>query len=256
MLRSRMLRSAGASGGGGDMSDFYVLTDQQVYQVGSAYRPGQIYKEMAYSASFPEMGANSSTPVGDYIAFGYVISTNSSGQDKLNSYSLQKNTSSTSLTNLTGSPIAAGLSEARAGYNAGATTYDAANEIVPISQFLSNIFLETFTIFNVLNSSKSSYTTLTPHLFTSGTTASISNVSKHDVFVAVCYDRSDFSTITETSSILNASLNSTTALFKEHPDTDEDVCGALVYAESSGTLSFSTTNSFDSIDFFYLFQIS
>lgn len=255
MLRSRMLRSAGASGG--DMSDFYVLTDQQVYQVGSEYRPGQIYKEWAYSASFPEMGANSSTPVGDYIAFGYVISTNSSGQDKLNSYSLQKNTNPPlSLTNLTGSPIAAGLSEARAGYNAGATTYDAANEVVPISQYTSNIMLETFTIFNVLNSSKSSYTTLTPHLFTSGTTASISNVSKHDVFVAVCYDRSNFSTITETSSILNASLNSTTALFKEHPDTDEDVCGALVYAESSGTLSFSTTNSFGSTDFFYLFQIS
>lgn len=254
MLRSRIIRAAGA---GGDMDGFYVLTDEQVFLVsGSLYAPGQVYKQSASAPTMPQMGDTNVYLSGDFLAFGYVIAAGSSGANRLTSYSLEDNVGST-LTNLSGSPVTASVSEARAAdANRSSLGYSAENVITTSTSGFLNYFSEVFTIFNVANSSKSSYTTLTDHLFDSGTTASISNVSKHDVFIMYCYQRGNFSDITETSSLLNTTLDNDIAFFDKHPNNDENVCAALVYATADGTLSFSTTNTFGTVDFFYVFQIS
>lgn len=253
MLRSRIIRAAGA---GGDMAGFYTLTEDQKYWTGSVYAPGQVYKQSASAPVFPQMGATDTSNIGDFLAFGYVIAASSFGASRLTSYNLEDNSANT-LTNLSGSPVTASVSEARAAdANRTGLGYSAQNDISASTSGFSNYFSEVFTVFNVANSSKSSYTTLTAHLFSSGTTASISNVSKHDVFIMYCYARSSFSTISETSSLLNASLDDNVAFFDKNNANDENVCAALVYAESAGTLSFSTTSSFSTTNFFYVFQIS
>jgi len=257
VLRSRIIRAAG--GAGGDMEGFYVLTDEQDFFVsGSLYAPGQVYKQSASSPTMPQMSSSGAT-TGDHIAFGYVIAASYTGLGRLISYSLERETNpGGALTNLSGSPVTASVSEARAGYcSFGALDYhSAANVISASTSGFLNYFSEVFTVFNVANSSKSSYTTLTDHLFDSGTTASISNVSKHDVFILYCYARSSFSTISETSSLLNVSPDDDVAFFDKNSNNDEAVCAALVYATADGTLSFSSTSSFGVTNFFYVFQIS
>ena len=254
MLRSRIIRATG--GAGGDMDGFYALTEDQKYWTGSVYAPGQVYKESASAPVFPQMGATDTSNVGDFLAFGYVIAASGAGFNRLTSYNLEDNNSNT-LTNLSGSPVTGSVSEARAAdANRTALGYSAQNDISASTSGFSNFFSEVFTVFNVANSSKSSYTTLTDHVFTSGTTASISNVSKHDVFILYCYARSSFSTISETSSLLNVSPDDDVAFFDKNSNNDEAVCAALVYAESDGTLSFSSTTSFSITNFLYVFQIS
>jgi len=248
----------GASAGG-DMSGFYVLTDEQDFLVsGSLYAPGQVYKESASTPTFPQMSSSGAT-TGDHIAFGAAWAVSSFGINRLTSYSLNReNGSGDALTNFSGSPATGSYWSARAGYCTFGTNdeHSAKNVISASTSGFSNIFSELFTVFNVANSSKSSYTTLTAYLFTSGTTASISNVSKHDVFILYCYARSSFSTISETSSLLNVSPDNDVAFFDKNSNNDEVVCAALVYATASGTLSFSSTNSFGLLDGFGVFQIS
>ena len=243
-------------GAGVDMEGFYALTEDQKYWTGSVYAPGQVYKQSASAPVFPEMGATDASNVGDFFAFGYVIAASFAGANRLTSYNLEDNNLNT-LTNLSGSPVTASVSEVRAAdANRTALGYSAQNDIVADTTGFLNYFSEVFTVFNVANSSKSSYTTLTDHLFSSGTTASISNVSKHDVFILYCYARSSFSTISETSSLLNVSPDDDEAFFDKNSNNDENVCAALVYATADGTLSFSSTATFSTTNFFYVFQIS
>jgi len=247
----------GASAGG-DMSGFYVLTDEQDFLVGiSTYAPGQVYRQSGSAPSHPQMSSSGAT-TGDHIAFGAAFAVNSTGANRLNSYSLERETSpGGALTNFSGSPVTNQGGEARAGYCSFGTNDDhsAVNVISANTTDSLNFFSEIFTVFNVANSSKSSYTTLTGHLYTSGTTASISNVSKHDVFILYFYARGSFTSLSETSEILNAAPGDDEAFFRKI-NSNQAVCAALVYAESAGTLSFSTTSSFSITDFFYVFQIS
>lgn len=253
MLRSRMLKSAGGGSGGGsgggDMADFYALTETQTY---SGNAPGQVYKVRGSNAV--NMGASNSTLVGEFMAIGFALASTSFGSGRLGSHDME-DSGGTTLTNISGSPDEyTTVSSLRVVEANNGDYYDAENVISINSgaRFVS----EAFTIFNVANSSKSSYTTLTSYRVTSGSTVTIQNVSKHDVFAMYLYSRNSFSSITETSNILNVNPNDDVALFAEHPDSTQSVAASLVYAESDGTLELTSSSSFRFLNYMFIAHIS